>query len=158
MAEHGAVAWVREAPAEGLGAQVRPDAHGLHGHVGLRALRGVVVEEGAVAARVQVLHQVQQVGFVELEGVRELTNDLPHAVDPLQEDRGALLVGVVRAGMPVPQRELVAERQPGAFHQDREPTLRAVVRVQHQLHESAQLRGAVPTEATTSKRTRQAGS
>ena len=60
--------------------------------------------------------QAEQKALVELEGGRELLQDLPHAVDELREDRRRLLV-VYRLDVAAPVDELVAERQPLFFNQ-----------------------------------------
>ncbi len=53
------------------------------------SLSFVVVEEGAVFTRVDVVHDGDQELFVELELGVELVHELEHAVHELQEDRRA---------------------------------------------------------------------
>ena len=54
-----------------------------------------VVEEGAEEAGVEVVEQEGEEVLVELEGVRELVGDLPHAVDELQKHRRPVVVVVL---------------------------------------------------------------
>ena len=51
-----------------------------------------VVEEGAEEAAVEVVAHEEQEVLRELEGVRELAHDLPHAVYELDEHRRAVAV------------------------------------------------------------------
>lgn len=64
-----------------------------------------------------------QEGLVELEGAGELPLQLVNAVQPLQEDRAALVQVVRLLAVATAVRELVAEVQPLSLHQHLE-TLR----------------------------------
>lgn len=56
----------------------------------------VVAEEGAVVGGVGFLCQREQQSFAELQRQRELTQDLPHAVQEQQEGRALVLQPGVR--------------------------------------------------------------
>lgn len=71
-----------------------------------------IVEEGSEATRVEVGQNGDEEGFIELEGQRELPQDLPRAVDELKEDRGALVIREVLAAVPTTLRELMPEATP----------------------------------------------
>mmetsp|Transcript_9465 Transcript_9465/g.14151 ORF Transcript_9465/g.14151 Transcript_9465/m.14151 type:complete len:639 (+) Transcript_9465:434-2350(+) len=80
-----------------------------------------------------------------LEGRGELVQQLEEGLQELQEHRRALLrehcaVHAVSAAV----LELVSEGAPVLLHQRRQPLHGAVVRVQHHLHQTADLRRAVP--------------
>jgi len=64
-------------------------------------------QEGAVVGRVGLGRQPQEQRLREAQCQRELTPQLPHAVQQQQEDRGLLLeagVGVRRVGTALPER------------------------------------------------------
>ena len=64
-----------------------------------------------------VQHEGEEV-LVELETMRELVGHLPHAVDKLQEDGGAIVVVVLVRAVADAVGELVPERKPFFFNQD----------------------------------------
>ena len=51
-----------------------------------------IEQKGAILARVEVLSNGEEEVFIELKAAAELESDLVHAVEELQEDRGAVLV------------------------------------------------------------------
>ena len=74
-----------------------------------------VVEEGAEEAGVEVVEQEREEVLVELERVRELVGDLPHAVDELQEHGRSVVVVVLVDAVAYAVGKLVPEAEPLLF-------------------------------------------
>lgn len=90
---------------------VLPQGHGGLVQPVLAPLLAAVAQEVAEAAVVQVVGHAEQDPPVELEEAWVLLQELPRAVEELQEDRGQLVVGAGGAVLPVTRAEL--ERMPG---------------------------------------------
>lgn len=81
----------------------------------------------------------------ELESSWELLLQLPHTVHPLDEDGGAVRVGVTLVAVTYTQLEFVSKRQPLFLDKYFEASERAVVGVQHEHSEGGELSSAIPT-------------
>ena len=83
-------------------------------------------------------------GLVELEGRRELLRDLPDAVDELDKDRAALVVGVIVAPVADSLLELVTKAEPLLGNQNLKALDGSVKRIQQHHRRGRELRCPVP--------------
>lgn len=81
-----------------------------------------VEEESSVATAVEMLCDPDQEILIEFELRRELSQDLIHTVQELEEDRCTLIIVIPRRTVTVPFPELVSETQPFLLDQSRKPT------------------------------------
>lgn len=85
---------------------VLPEGHRGFVKPVLPPLFAAVAQEVAEAAVVQVIGHAEQDPPVELEEARVLLQELPGAIQELQEDGGQLVVGASGAVLPVTRTEL----------------------------------------------------
>lgn len=105
-----------------------------------------VAQEGAKTTGEQVFQDGHEEQLVKLKLLGALGPDLPHRVDPLQEDGRSLGVLAVIHGGAVAHtaRKAVTKGQPVFFDEHDEPFDGAIVRIEQQLAQRHRLRGAIP--------------
>ena len=68
--------------------------------------------------------------FIEFKSVGELAGNLPHAIDKLEENRGAVSIGMPVIPMANSLSELVPETKPLLLNKNLEPTQSPIVRIE----------------------------
>ena len=86
------------------------------GNVVKVSLLDIVQEESSKQVGIDVLHQFDQIGVIELERCGELNHQLVDTVEKLEEDRAALVQILASAQQSAPVCELVSELKPLTLH------------------------------------------
>jgi hypothetical protein len=91
-----------------------------------------VIQKRAKPTGADVIQNNDQQMLTELECVRKLSQDLPHAVDPLKENRAPIRLRMIIFAVTDSLGEFVSKAQPFLLDQNFEPSDSSVVRIEHE--------------------------
>mmetsp|Transcript_23318 Transcript_23318/g.59900 ORF Transcript_23318/g.59900 Transcript_23318/m.59900 type:complete len:400 (-) Transcript_23318:718-1917(-) len=104
-----------------------------------------ILQEGPVAVGVDLMSQSQQEVLPKLKTVRELPDNLIHAVQPLDKNRAGLIGGLVPNGSP--RLELVPKRAELLLDHLAEPSDGPILSIHADHHQGGRLGGPIPSVA-----------